>query len=331
MKIIISRTDAIGDVILTLPLVVFLKKKLENVEIFFLASRYTKPILESCEFIDKIIDYNDLQELDEVSAIEKLKQYNANIILHIFPNSHIAKLAKRAAIPVRVGTRNRFFHWWNCNKLIKLSRKNSDLHEAQLNLTFAKYFGLSTDVHIDELANLYGFSLQEELQPEFANLLAVDKQNVILHPKSNLSAREWGIDNFNKLVKLLPDANIFITGTEKEREAIESQFDFSQKNVTNLIGKFSLYQLIAFISKCDVLVAASTGPLHIAAFTGINAIGLFPPTRPMHAGRWAPIGEKAKYFTADEEYSEDKNSSDCLYLKGIAPEEIASYIKKLSS
>jgi heptosyltransferase-3 len=60
--------------------------------------------------------------------------------------------------------------------------------------------------------------------------------------------------------------------------------------VINLTGKLSLQQFIAFINHCDVLIAASTGPLHIASALGKKAIGLFAPMRPIHPGRWKPIG-----------------------------------------
>ena len=327
MKVIVSRTDAIGDVILTLSLLGFLKSKLSEIEIFFLASQYTQPILESCKFVDKFINYSEIKELDKIEASERLKNYEADVILHVFPNSKVAKLAKMAKIPVRVGTRNRFFHWTTCNKLIKLSRKNSDLHEAQLNLKFAEYFGLSSDLSIDELPEFYGFECKEKLLPEFAKLLDSNRKNIIFHPKSNLSAREWGIDNFNKLASLMPEANIFITGTEKERKAIEDEFDFSLTNTTNLIGKFSLSQLVAFISNCDALVAASTGPLHIAAFTGITAVGLFPPIRPMHAGRWGALGKKAKSFSLEKECNKCRKSLDCTCLKDISADEVANFLK----
>ena len=56
-KIVISRTDSIGDVALTLPLAGILKEKFPNTKIIFLGNTYTKPILECCQNIDEIWEW----------------------------------------------------------------------------------------------------------------------------------------------------------------------------------------------------------------------------------------------------------------------------------
>ena len=329
MKFIISRTDAIGDVILTFPLLGALKEIYPTSKIYFLAKNYTKSVVETCSFVDFFVEYEELLNIDIKHAAEKIANYSFDAILHILPNKRIAKIAKIAKIPLRIGTRNRFYHWTTCNKLLKLSRKNSELHEAQLNLEFAKYFGFNSNLLPTELYKFYGFSNKEQLLPEFSNLLSKEKLNVIIHPKSNSSAREWGFDNFNKLINILYKTNkfkIFVTGIEKERNIIYNNIDFLNNNVVNLVGKLSLAQLISFIEKSDALIAASTGPLHIAAMAGINSIGLFPPIRPMHPGRWAPIGKKAKYFVKETKCNKCRNNIVCKCLQEIEPAVVANYL-----
>jgi ADP-heptose:LPS heptosyltransferase len=67
-----------------------------------------------------------------------------------------------------------------------------------------------------------------------------------------------------------------------------------------------------------MLVAASTGPLHIASAVGIHAIGLYPSKRPMHPGRWMPLGGNASYL-------EDGNSGQKESLE-ISPEAVLKRI-----
>jgi heptosyltransferase III len=40
--------------------------------------------------------------------------------------------------------------------------------------------------------------------------------------------------------------------------------------------------------------------LHIAAALGIRSIGLYTPQRPMHPGRWAPLGRDTRVLVASE-------------------------------
>ena len=58
-NILISRTDSIGDVVLTLPLAGMLKQLIPEVKIGFLGRKYTAPIINACEFVDEFIDVDD--------------------------------------------------------------------------------------------------------------------------------------------------------------------------------------------------------------------------------------------------------------------------------
>lgn len=63
----------------------------------------------------------------------------------------------------------------------------------------------------------------------------------------------------------------------------------------------NLKQFISFIAAADGLIAASTGPLHIAAALGKVALGIYPPIKPMHPpGRWAPLGKNASYLVLEK-------------------------------
>jgi len=99
------------------------------------------------------------------------------------------------------------------------------------------------------------------------NLIDKHKFNLILHPKSKGSAREWPLDHFNKLVSLLPEKKfkIFVTGTREEGEMISTFLEQNKNKRTDLTGQFPLRELILFIHAAEGLVAASTGPLHLAA------------------------------------------------------------------
>ena len=95
-----------------------------------------------------------------------------------------------------------------------------------------------------------------------------------------------------------------------------------EPGIHDLTGKLSLNQLIAFINHCNGLVAASTGPLHIAAALNKKAIGLFVPKRPMHPGRWQPLGLDAHVIVFDENCERCKNGKDCNCITKISPEQV---------
>lgn len=328
-RIIISRTDSIGDVVLTLPMAGLLKRLFPQVKVIFLGRSYTKDVILLSEHIDEFVDYTALEKLSKAERIERIRLLNADVIIHVFPVKSIADLAKRAEIPLRVGTTNRLFHWLTCNKLIRLSRKNSALHEAQLNLKLLSFCTNEINIKLDQIPKLYGFTRIPAISSEHAAWINNDKFNLILHPRSKGSAKEWGLDNFSALINLLPKDRyrIFISGTKEEGDQIRDWLN-AQRDIIDLTGKMSLSQFIAFINSCNGLVAASTGPLHIASALGKKAIGVFSPKRPIHPGRWAPIGISAEYVVFDKNCAACSAGKPCDCISRISPQQIVDLLEK---
>jgi ADP-heptose:LPS heptosyltransferase len=292
-KIVISRTDSIGDVALTLPLAGILKEKFPNCEIIFLGNTYTKPIINCCTSVDEIWEWTELLKLNHHDRLDWLKTQNIDAFIHVFPRKEIARWAQQAKIKYRIGTSHRLYHFLTTNCKVNFTRKNSDLHEAQLNTKLLKHFGITKDFTLNELTTYANFNKRPNLKKELIPFYNPSKKNIIFHAKSQGSALEWGIDNFIELAKELDPEKyqIFFTGTEKESQFFRHLLPH-QKNIIDMSGKMSLDDLIAFINHSDLLLACSTGPLHIAGLCNIKTIGLFTPQKPLHYGRWQPLGNQ---------------------------------------
>ena len=55
MRILISRTDSIGDVVLTLPVAGILKQTFPGCTIIFLGREYTRAVIEACDHVDQFV------------------------------------------------------------------------------------------------------------------------------------------------------------------------------------------------------------------------------------------------------------------------------------
>ena len=210
--VIFSRTDSIGDVVLTLPMIGIFKEFYPTCKVIFLGKKYTRAIAAICKNIDEFVDWDEINFKPREERKTIFKTLNAEAIIHVFPNRKIASLAKRARIPLRIGTGHRVYHWLTCNKLLNFTRKNSDLHEAQLNLKLLEPFEIYRQYSLKELENYYGLKTIYHPNKEYRqgmpclsqliNLIDKNRFNLILHPKSKGSAREWGLKNFSELIKL---------------------------------------------------------------------------------------------------------------------------------
>lgn len=316
--IIISRTDSIGDVIVTLPLAAFLKEYDSTITIYFIGTSYTKSIIEACPHVDVFLDRADIIEYG------LSKNIPAEAILFVFPDKELEKKIGKK-VPVRVGTANRWYHWLYLNKRISFSRKKSNLHESQLNFNLlSPWF----EHPIPTLGKIKTFTLLK-VQSDTALksvLNASAKKHIIFHTKSKGSAREWPLTHYHQLAKLLAPLQyqVYISGTAAEGKLIHEQCPeiFLGENVTDITGKFSLNAFIEFINICDATVACSTGPLHISAALNKQSIGIYPPLKPMHAGRWGPLGSNSIVLESTKSCDICRTTGLCSCIQSITPEAV---------
>jgi heptosyltransferase III len=326
-NIILSRSDGIGDMVLMLPMAAILKKNFPTLKIGVLGKAYTKDLVDACEYVDEFIDVVDFFN-KQIYVCGEMPQ----CIIHVHTNKAVAKRAHALKIPLRIGTYSRLFHWFTCTKLVKLNRKKSVLHEAQLNIKLLSPLGILQAYDLSEIKNLFGLTHLQSLLPKYATLIEREKFNIIIHPKSQGSSREWPIQHFTQLINLLPEDsfNVFISGVIKEKPYIEQIINGTKRRVINISGEMELGQFISFIKNCDGIVANATGPLHLGAALGVHALGLYPPIKPIHPGRWAPLGENVHVFTLNKNCNDCKSTKNmCACINAIAPTELYSLLQKL--
>ena len=328
-NILLSRNDGIGDMVLMLPMAGIIKANFPEIKIAVLGKKYTKALVDACIYVDEFIDEEDY--FSKEILIGGLKP---QAIIHVRTNKKVARRANALKIPIRIGTTSRLYHWFTCNKLIPLRRKTSTLHEAQLNLQLLSPLGITNTYSLAELQTYFGLQNIEPMQHQYQDILKKDKFNIVIHPKSQGSSREWPIEHFTALINMLDQNkyNIILSGVEKEKPFIQQIIDGLNKPVINLTGNLLLGQFISFLKNCDGILANATGPLHLGAALGIHAFGIYPPIKPLHPGRWAPLGPKVQVFVIDKNCNDCKNDKNCCScVNAILPVEIKMALDKIAS
>ena len=318
--VLITRTDNIGDVILTLPLCGILKSQFPQMKIYFLARDYVKDVVKHCTYVDEFVSWDMLSTLSKKDAIAFLQQKNIDLVLHTFQTKTITSLMKAAGIRYRIGTTRRIYSWWTCNVHVNLSRKHSNQHEAQLNVQLLKALGLKTDYSLIELNQLMGLHCDQLLPAHLDGYIKKDRFNLIVHPLTNKHTLEWPLSYFSALIRELPADrfNILVTGSEKEKQIIQDHIMSSDaQHAVNVAGQCSLQELMQLIVSCDGLVANATGPLHLAASLGIHALGLFPGIKGIDPTRWGPVGKKAEYLMSAAPQTESSKHMESITVTQV--------------
>jgi ADP-heptose:LPS heptosyltransferase len=311
--------------VLTVPLLHTLREKYPDAKISFIGRTYTKPIVELNKNINQFINWDDVSNKTKKEQINFLKDHEIDAIVFAYPDKQIVKAAFWANIKFRIATFGRMHTLLYCNKKVIFSRKKSDLHESQLNYYLLTPLGVNKIPSAEEIKNYYDFNAPNaKLPAEIEEKLSTSKKNIILHPKSQGSAVEWSESNFLQLAELLVKNGftVWITGTEKEASLVPALANIKAENIHAVFGRFSLTQFIQFINQTDGLVAASTGPLHIAAAFNKLAVGLFSPKRPIHPGRWKPIGNNATVLVSTKLCEGCQKGGTCTCIESITPEQV---------
>jgi heptosyltransferase III len=297
-KILITRTDKLGDVILTLPLVSETKRIFPDSEISFLTKIFAKDFISDYPSVDKLILLENFESF--FSLLCFLKNEKFDVVINVYPRFKLALLFFLSGIKCRIGTGYRWYSFLYNKKLYE-HRKYATKHESEYNIDLLKT--ISGDVKYEKK---YFFSYSEKEKQkldkklEVKNLNLIDKY-IIVHPGSKGSAKDWSAENFKLYVKSFlreyKDVKVVLTGIKSEEcilkdifASIENEY---KKNIIMLAGELNLKELMILIDNTILFISNSTGPIHIAGALNKHIIGFYPNQIPMNEKRWKPLSENA--------------------------------------
>lgn len=328
---LLSRTDRIGDLLLTLPMARFIQAHLPEIEVRFLVSRYTAPILSAHEPPLTGLIWEEQPTLEGIMAI-----------FHVFPRPAIAWAAFRAQVPHRIGTSRRWYHLFLCNYRPSLSRKKRFQHEAFLNLQLLRpLLPEPLRQKVQTLSWEALLSYRPRLEPTVSLPLDLETRlsqaplRIGLHVGGAGGAPRWPLSSWQALGAILarrfPEALFVFTGTATEKPLITHLVkDLPASSVLDTSGNLTLLELVTLLSKLDLFISGSTGPLHVAAALERPTVGLFPATAPMGPWRWRPLSPFGLALASDKVCTQCTTPKrSCLCLARILPMQVVEAIETL--
>ncbi len=135
-----------------------------------------------------------------------------------------------------------------------------------------------------------------------------DDRVIVMHVSAGNPFRRWPIDHFIALaVRLVsgdPRRRIIVTSGPSEHDAAERVIAGARgiagtevpggdrgpwpppSQLIPSCGEFSLAELRALLERAALFIGGDSGPLHIAATTGVPIVGLYGPTLPVRSAPW---------------------------------------------
>jgi heptosyltransferase-3 len=302
-KILVSRTDKIGDLILSIPFVKFLKSNFPNSKIFFLVKKGNAFFVKN-RYVDGVFeaeisgDRGEIRIESFVFLLFELSKIKFDFSFVLFPRLSTALLC-RLVSKIVVGTSRRFFSFL-FNHRVNISRKENRFHEAYCNLLLLKDF-IHNLPSQDEL--FYNLKPELDFEPDFDflkkfNLL--NRKYIVFHPFSGGSSPTLPFDFWIEVEKRI-DFDVVWVG----KKNIDSSL--SEVKGTSLINLTDFGQLCSVIKFSSGIFSTSSGPVHISSFFDIPSAGLYYKE---DFPRWRPLNQRAIFFDLREKLEPSSVASD---------------------
>jgi heptosyltransferase-3 len=300
-KILIVRTDRIGDVVLSLPLAELIKQKYPSCVVAYFLREYTSPLLNGNPFIDEVIIADESEgKILLKENLNKIKAKSFDTCVVVNPTLKISLLMFMAGIKNRIGTGYRWYSFLFNRKVFE-HRKYAEKHELEYNIRLLKkmdidisYFSKSIEFHLSVDDNSSGKVNTLLMQGGYKR----GDKIVIVHPGSGGSSVDLPKEKFIELTLKLSEIKnltIVVTGSKNETQLCK-EFEIN-KSIINLSGQLDISLLKALIKKADLFISNSTGPIHIAAAFGVYIIGFYPKILSCSQKRWGPYTKNKTIFT----------------------------------
>ncbi len=307
-SIAVVRTDRLGDMVLTLPLCKALKEEFPESNLTLIARSYVAPLIDNCPFVDNVlfIDHFD----HGISEIFGRNKFDAAF----FPRPRFNEIfsAYISRIPIRIGSAYRLYSIL-FNKRIKDHRKHGLFHEAEYNVRMLSVL-INKELKTVLVKPIINQASLDKCYSVLEEKKLTSKKFVILHPGSGGSTRVWPAEYFAKLAEFIishTDYNVVVTGIASEAEICNAVAQM-HGNIVNLCEKFDLSEMIALISQSSLLIANSTGVLHVAAALGVPSIGLFPDIPGLSSTRWGPYSDNSAVISPPEGKVNDRGNMNLI-------------------
>jgi ADP-heptose:LPS heptosyltransferase len=313
LRILVSRTDRLGDVLLALPTLELLRQSLPEAEIDFLVEG---------QYLDVIRPYLSSRKIVGSARVVALRrwvkerQFTAALVL--FPESAVLRSVWSAGISLRVGPRSKFWSFLLMNGSLPQHRSRAEKNEAEYNLDLARQLLNRTGAGgVSEV-----FSIVIPAEPtsqakanEVLATLGIGASDpfVVIHPGMGGSALNLSVEQYFELSKALVEKGVMTLVSVGPLARDLETWNYLKARLPKLAGISGqpLTVIREIFRRARMVIAPSTGPLHLAHLVGTQTIGLYSPVRTQCAKRWAPWGgELRPVIFAPEVFCPGKK--DCI-------------------
>lgn len=289
-----------GDVAMTVPVIKALSSQYDDIEITMITGKLFNPFFLGINNL-KIINPELTGKHKGLSGLFKLyrqikKEVKPDVVIDIHD---VLRTKILRTFFILTGIKSVKIDKGRKEKKQLTRKKNKDL--TKLKHTIQRYSEtfLKAGINI-EINKESQFQKFEPNQKE-SYLLKGNSKKIGIAPFSKHPQKQYPIEMTEKVIQILARKKyeIFIFGGGKNEKRIAENIENSCKNVSSLVGKFSLQEEIFGIDQMDIMISMDSANMHIAALTKTKIVSIWGATHPF-AG-FTPFVPKERLFIIQNE------------------------------
>jgi ADP-heptose:LPS heptosyltransferase len=342
-KILILLPNNLGDVIMTLPVLLGLKTIYPDCHITFFVEKGFEGALINSNLCDKIVFFHRKQVKELIKSgsiseslgclkatINDLQSENFDTIINLCQHPYLSYLIStfdtakvRGQHFLRSGN-HAISDDWSCYLYaIPFARRFNGLHATDV---YKRIAGVGS---VRALSKITILQAEYDYVSDFLKKYTNKSSFAILQPGTAYDSKRWPLEHFVALGKMLVNDgfHLLITGSESERSLAEGIKTQIGNDCTITSGELSFRETIVLLTFSDVIVTADTALMHAAASLNRKVYALFGPTNPVETGPYS-LGNIVFAGRCVKRPCFCFECKSKLCMKSIAPENVFSYIKE---
>ncbi len=290
-RVLVTRLDYLGDVVLSLPLVDALRARWPGLEIDYLTRRPAADLLAGdARFARVWTQTNGVRATTSLVRALRARSYHA--VIDLYSNPRSAWLSWSTGASMRVGGNRRGRRRLYTHPVVvpREVRRVTDVF---------MHYGIPLGIDPQEPASKPSLAIAPQEAAAAEALLAHPapsrRPRIGIHPGGKWSVKRWPTEKFVALIQIAQDQlgaeTILFTGpgerdaTERVRERASALF----------LDVLPIRSLAAVVSRLDAMVACDGGVMHVAAAVGTPTVGIFGSSEP---AVWFPYADTGPYRAA---------------------------------
>ncbi|MEW6379163.1 MAG: lipopolysaccharide heptosyltransferase II [bacterium] len=297
-RILLIQLFALGDVLLSLPLVKGLRSRYPHGEIDLWVGKNWQELRSLLPYVDQVISADSRSIGKTFTTLKRLRKKRYDAALVLYPVVIGSWLALLSGARYRIGYPHDFDYreslaagadHFLLTHPVELG--STIVHDTQRYLALGSELGLSLPPEppflyppLPIISSMQSFLRQAGFQG--------DKPLVGMNPNASWQGKQWPSSHFAQLAdRLIENQNVQVLffGSRTETAYIESMTALMKNKPLSAAGKTSLVEAAALIQHCRLFISNDSGPMHMACALDVPVLAIMGPTKIGMFRPWSSI------------------------------------------